>query len=140
MSEPTYPRSPIIKIELQLRPTVPDDAEPYWWGNHRLTFRKHGRPVWEADIPEAAWSTGRCAYVRHEPGFGWVLVLTLMHDKAREVLGRLALPDHAGSPDAPREKRPGYGHASSWSFWSHDDVEHEDRALSDDIDDAENGC
>lgn len=119
--ERPYTRTPIITIELQLCPPPPEDAEPYWWGSHRLTFRRHGQPVWEAHIPEADWSKGRTAYVRMEHGYGWVLVLTLMHDDAKKILDGLALPYYAGAPMAADDK--GHGHASTWSFWGHDDTD-----------------
>lgn len=121
-----YDRTPVITIELQLRPYVPDEAEPYWYLDHVLVFRVHGRPVWEARIPEAERSTGRTAYVKRVHGSGWVLVLTLMHDKAKELLDHLALSHFAGAWDATTDK--GHGHASRWSYWGHDES---DPALSD---------
>ena len=113
-------RSPIVTVELPFDPPVPEEAEPYWWGNHHLTFRVDGVPVWESQIPEAAWSKGRSAHVKKVDGFGWVLVLTQMHDDARDSLSKLFLPDHAGEPSACDNK--GFGHASAWSYWGEERV------------------
>jgi hypothetical protein len=109
-------RSPMVTIELQLRPSPPADARPYWWGYGMLSFyqlvpvehpphvaehRGHEtRPlkVWEADLHELTARSTWSAKVEHRDGFGWVLVLRLLHDKARAALAALNLPENVTVP------------------------------------------
>lgn len=94
-----HDRTPMVTIELQLRPSPPDDARPHWWGNGMLWFydgpaRAEGRivKVWEQDLGELTGQASRPAKVERRDGFGWVLVLALTHDRARDALAALHLP------------------------------------------------
>lgn len=87
-----HERTPMVFIELQLRPSPPPGAMPYWWGNHDLKFRFHGETVWEGHVECAAYSSAG-ARVVERPGFGWVVILELAHDKARDALAKLGLPN-----------------------------------------------
>lgn len=86
-------RSPIVTIELQVWPQPPDEPhlEPYWFGASTLAFRKRFAPwehVWEQqfiDLPGIK-------KVVYKPNFGWVIVIELMHDPARRLLGRAGVP------------------------------------------------
>jgi len=105
-----HDRAPMVTIELQLRPSPPVEARPYWWGYGMLSFyidvpREHPphvaeyrgnetRPlkVWEADLHELTERSSWSAKVELRDDFGWVLVLTLCHDQARQALADLRLP------------------------------------------------
>ncbi|MES1975863.1 MAG: hypothetical protein V4472_25675 [Pseudomonadota bacterium] len=95
-------RTPIITVELQLRPSPPEDARPYWWGLGHLDF-------WDADHRERVWRGQAApwnligsgpARVEVRPGFGWVVVVTFSHDKAKRILGREGMPAFIEASDA----------------------------------------
>lgn len=93
-------RTPMITIELQLRPHVPEDARPWWWGNSTLSFRgPDGETIWERDLSLFTGRSSRSARVKKVPGFGWVLVLELPHDKARDALAALGMPECIGGAE-----------------------------------------
>lgn len=83
MAEPLAERTPMVTVEIQLRPPVPLEAAPWWHGYHQLTFRESGRVVWEGTVDCAELAP---AHVEPRPGFGWVLVLNFTHDQARAIL------------------------------------------------------
>lgn len=95
-------RTAFVIIELHLRPSPPRDTRPYWWGNGRLTFRDPHtyRIVWEQELGEMTARSSEAGRVEWRDGFGWVLVLTLKHDRARDVLGAIGLPDSVSDPEA----------------------------------------
>jgi hypothetical protein len=94
-----YDRTPIITVELQLRPSPPENARPYWWGVHMLDFfDADDRLIWRQRVDEAAYSS-HAARVRGCAG-GWVLVLTFTHDRAKHALRSMLLPDFIGPGEA----------------------------------------
>lgn len=107
-----YDRTPIVKIELQLRPSPPDDAKPYWYGYGSLCFYDgpayaEGRvvKVWDSDLHELTERSSWSAKVERREGSGWVLVLRLAHTKAREALAALHLPDFVAADAMDRASK-----------------------------------
>jgi hypothetical protein len=88
-------RTPIVFVELQLRPDPPLGSEPYFWGTGMLDFLLDGRTVWRAELPLYGPSGSSLpAHVQRQNGYGWVLVLRYSHSDAWRVLDGLGLPDH----------------------------------------------
>ena len=87
-------RTPLVTIELQLWPQPPEGTEPYWFGNSDLAFRHRYDPthVWEQNFADLTGLSSESARVECKPPFGWVLVLTLTHDKARRLLTAGGIP------------------------------------------------
>lgn len=94
MSEDHFERTPIVTIELQLRPWVPEHLRPYWWGNGTLSFKNDdGETVREFNLSDVCYRGSESAMVRKvDGGYGWVLVLRLKHDKARAILDEQVFP------------------------------------------------
>lgn len=103
MNSELYPRAPMVTFEVPLHPPVPDSARPYWWGNSTLTFRdEQNRVVWEGTFPHPE---GYCRVERRR-SFGWIIVLTVRHDRARKVMAAAGIADRVtGQP------------TSRWSYW-----------------------
>lgn len=92
MSPVTHDRSPLVRIELQLRPHPPKDATPLFHGLSDLTFRDaNGRVVWDQRLPELTHRSSWSARVELVDDT-WVLVLTLLHEKAKTALDAMGLP------------------------------------------------
>lgn len=91
-----FDRTPVVTVELQLRPQPPKGATPWFWGGGMLDFHQHhGRDVevvWRAELP-SFW-TMRSARVEHGKEFGWVLVVRLTHWEAKSLLARHGWPDY----------------------------------------------
>lgn len=90
-------RTPVVTVELQLRPQPPKGSTPWFWGAGMLDFhgprRKRGetvKVVWRAELPKGV--SARCCRVRYDKDFGWVLVLRFTHDDAEALLAGLSLP------------------------------------------------
>lgn len=106
-------RSPIVTVELQLRPQPPKGSTPWFWGGGMLDFlsphRKRGetvKVVWRAELPKATqMRSARVQYVRE---FGWVLVLRFTHDEAEALLAGLSLPWCVEGQEAPFPMTPVY--------------------------------
>lgn len=89
-------RTPVVTIELQLWPQPPDGTLPYFWGNSDLAFRYPGPPwehAWEQNLADVTGLSSESARVECKPPFGWVLILTLTHDKARRLLDASFIPN-----------------------------------------------
>lgn len=92
-------RTPMITVELLLWPSPPKDAHPYWWGAGRLDFHAADGPgearrtVWEGDLSYVCSLAEHTARVRYQDSFGWLLVLTFTHERAKRILGDLTLPN-----------------------------------------------
>lgn len=85
-------RTPMVFMELQLRPAPPSESEPYFWGDGMLDFRLGGSTVWRGQLPTHMIEASRPSHVEKRDGYGWVLVLCYSHDVARRVLKSLGLP------------------------------------------------
>lgn len=93
MNTVTHDRSPLLRIELQLRPHPPKDATPLFHGLSDLTFRDaDGNVVWDQRLPELTHRSSWSARVELADDDTWVLVLTLLHDKAKRALDAMGLP------------------------------------------------
>jgi hypothetical protein len=81
----------MIFVELQLRPSPPEGAVPYFWGVSTLTFYTSygGEKIWEADLSPLPYPK----HVEKRDGFGWVLVLEYTHEDAKRVLAGMGLPE-----------------------------------------------
>jgi hypothetical protein len=103
-------RTPVVTVELQLRPQPPKGATPWFWGAGMLDFhvreRRQVRVVWRAELPDMA--TMRSARVEQVKDFGWVLVLRFTHDEARDMLDHVSLPDYLEGELAPVPLTPIY--------------------------------
>ena len=100
-----HDRTPFVTVELQLRPQPPPGARPYWWGYGKLTFYVepvHER-VWDGDFADLVGRGSHAMRVREDLSFGWILVLTFTHDKARAILSGMNLPDFAAGRLAVEE-------------------------------------
>lgn len=107
-------RTPVVTVELQLRPQPPKGATPWFWGGGMLDFhgprRKRGETVevvWRAQLP-SFWSM-RSARVEYSKDFGWVLVVRLAHEEAKRLLAGVRWPDYVlgGSSFEPRVQEAG---------------------------------
>jgi len=99
-------RTPIVTVELQLRPQPPNGSTPWFWGGGMLDFhsprRKRGetvKVVWRAELPKTVQM--RSARVQHVKNFGWVLVLRFTHGDAEALLAGLSLPRYVEGQEAP---------------------------------------
>jgi len=94
-------RTPMIRVELQLDPPVPTRYVPYWWGYHNLKFHPPGRPeqaIWQGEFEWLRrFDAGRSVTVRVEKTreFGWILVAEIWHEKAKEILSVVGIPERA---------------------------------------------
>lgn len=95
MSLETPPaRTPMVRIEIQPSPPVPDRAVPLWWGYSRLMFHEPGDPgkrIWERDIVEARQYENATFRCEKRDGFGWVILIEITHDGARKALEKLGI-------------------------------------------------
>lgn len=87
-------RTPVVTVELQLRPQPPKDSTPWFWGGGMLDFhdgpRDYPEVVWRAELP-SFWSM-RSARVEYNKDFGWILVVRLTHEEAVSLLARHSWP------------------------------------------------
>jgi hypothetical protein len=102
-----HKRSPSITLELPIWPPPPVNARPYWCYIHTLIFFDESeggwREVWRRDFTELTRLEDRFGDLRvrvrkDERGFGWLLVVEVWHDVARNVLRELGLSEPRVAP------------------------------------------
>jgi len=90
-----HDRSPIVRIELQLRPQPPKGSTPWWcYWDTLLFYDDQVKTVWEQKIPISRLPSGAARVEYKGDQFGWVLVLEFLHEKAEHALKTLGLSDY----------------------------------------------
>ena len=110
-------RTPIVTVELQLRPQPPKGSTPWFWDGGMLDFhereRRDVKVVWRAELPKSVRL--RSARVQQHKDFGWVLVLRFTHADAEALLAGLSLPKCVEGQEAPYDSdlRAAWGRSSA---------------------------
>ncbi|HVH53031.1 MAG TPA: hypothetical protein VNA32_02750 [Actinomycetota bacterium] len=96
-------RTPVVTVELQLRPQPPKGSTPWFWGGGMLDFHQRRRRrteiVWRAELP--GFVRDCAARVVQDPDYGWLLMVRYRHAHARMLLAGVGLPECVEGQEAP---------------------------------------